>query len=152
MNDSKGRSRLEYLKNRVANHPLAAIAAFFFAAVIALSAFTGALQHLWETVHKLSPKRPLARVSVEQSVEEKDSGIAIVRLRFFDIPEGKNVDRITLAVRQTKPEIDVEGNPSEQVKALRLDAEALTPAMLDKDNPKLEIDARLLETPENLTC
>ena len=143
MNDSKGRNRLEDVKSCVTNHPLGAIAALLFTAVIALSTFTGALQHLREMINKLSPKRPLAHVSVKQ----KDNGTAVIRFRFFDIPEGKNVDRITLAIRQTKPEFGVEGNPSERVEPLRLDAEVLTPAMLDEDNPKLEIDARLLETP-----
>ena len=139
---NEDRNPVERMKFYVTNHPAVAIATLLATAIIGLSTFTDAIQNLWKAASDLSSPSPLARISVEH----EDNGIAVLRFRFFNIPENRNVDRIDLALDRHKPEVGVQGSPSEQVKPLRLDAQIVSPKLLNEDDPSISVEIRLMET------
>ena len=129
-------------KTFFSDHPLAVIVTSISAMIIGLAAFSGAIQDLANMLTNISPPPPKAIISAKP----ENNGTAIITFRFFDIPKGRNVDRITLSFEKLKPEVGIAGSPAERVKPIGIEVVRLSPATLDQDDPKLDIEARLIMT------
>ena len=141
--ENEDRNPVEKIKTFVSDHPVGAIITIVSPMIIGLAAFSGAIQDLCKTVAIFFPPPPTVIISAEPV----NNGTALLTFKFFDIPKGRNVDRITLSFEELKPEVGIAGSPSEQVKPILIEVVQLSPKVLEQDNPKLDIEARLIMTP-----
>ena len=132
------------LKDTIQNNRLIAVIIIIVMAIIYLGQFTDSLGKIGTLYDRIVQFLSQPEVYIYTNAEA--NGTATVTMKFFNIPNRRNVDKIVLSLEQMTPEAPVAGNPSSQVIPVRLDAIELSPSILAQGSVEIA-DARLVEEP-----